>query len=51
MDKAGYQQLRREMERSPLRLLLQQSDLPENLKAYVLAVATMAANNPHRGRR
>lgn len=51
MEQKGYHQLRLEMERSPLRPLLERLDLPENFKAYVLAMATMAANNPHRGRR
>lgn len=48
----GYLALRREMERSPLRPVLQRIDLPESFKAYVLAMATMAASNPNgRGRR
>lgn len=51
MERQGYHRLRLEMERSPLRPLLQQLDLPPNFKAYVLAMATMAAHNPGRGRR
>lgn len=51
MERRGYHQLRQEMERSPLRPLLEQLDLPPNFKAYVLAMATMAARNPNRGRR
>ncbi|WP_324716651.1 hypothetical protein U7230_15065 [Carboxydochorda subterranea] len=51
MARDGYLQMRREMERSPLRPVLQQLDLPENFKAYILAMATMAASNPNRGRR
>ncbi len=49
MDPSGYHQLRRELQRSPLLPLLQRAELPDNFKAYVLAMATMAANHP-RGR-
>ncbi|MEW6047920.1 MAG: hypothetical protein AB1609_15820 [Bacillota bacterium] len=51
MEKEGYHRLREELERSPLRPILQRLDLPDNFKAYVLAMATMAANNPNRDRR
>lgn len=51
MEHEGYHRLRLEMERSPLRAVLQRLDLPHNFKAYVLAMATMAASNPQRGRR
>ena len=47
MEQSGYHQLRRQLRRSPLLPVLQQLDLPDNFKAYVLAMATMAAT--HRG--
>ena len=49
MEQSGYHQLRRQLYRSPLLPLLQQLELPEAFKAYVLAMATMAAT--HRGDR
>ena len=45
MEGPGYHQLRRQLRGSPLLPVLRQLELPDRLKAYVLAMATMAATH------